>query len=189
VGRLPAYHTASIIQLEGELDIARILGRVDETHGPSATASIRSVEIHPIKGVEEISSELDSHFLGHGEVLLQAQVDIPKSRTPNRPLGRAVSELLWASCCIGAVVEPLIASVFTADGIERCLPTKCATRARAAIRTLTARIRNVGRAAGIIQSYRESSVHGDDRVDRPSASDLVNYAARVSTPLLAAAKG
>ena len=162
---------------------------IDQAHGASATASIRCVEIHPIEGIEEVSPELNPHSFGHREVLLNAQIDIRKTGAADRTLSRTVSELLRPCRRSRGVIKPLIADVFAAGRIERCLPAEYPSRACAAIRTLAAGIHVVGRAARIVQCDRESSVYRDDRVDRPSAGNLVDYAARVATPLLAAAKG
>ena len=92
------HHTASIIQFEGELYIPRVLRTVDQAHGASATASIRHVEIYPIEGIKEVSPELKPHSFGHWEVLLDAQIHIPKAGTTDRTLSGAISELLRASC-------------------------------------------------------------------------------------------
>ena len=92
------HHTASIIQFEGELYVPRVLRSIDQTHGASATASIRHVQIYPIEGIEEVSPELNPHSLGHWEVLLDAQIDIRKAGATDGTLSRAVSELLRPCC-------------------------------------------------------------------------------------------
>ena len=92
------HHTASIVQLQRKLDVTWILRSIDHPHSPSATASIGSVQIHAIEGVKEISPELDPYPLGNREILLHAQIHVPKTRTPDRSLGGTSSELFRASC-------------------------------------------------------------------------------------------
>src|SRR3982074_861847 len=75
------HHTASIIQLERKLDVTRVLRSTDNPHGPSATASIGSVQVHAIEGVEEICPKLNPYPLSNREVLLHAQIHGPKTRT------------------------------------------------------------------------------------------------------------
>src|SRR6202022_2825174 len=48
----------SIVELQRELYVARILGGIDKPHGSAATGGSRSVQIHPVEGVEEIGPEL-----------------------------------------------------------------------------------------------------------------------------------
>src|SRR5437773_833915 len=105
------HHTASIIQLQRKLNVARVLRAIDKPHGPSATASRWCVQIHAVEGVEEICPELNPYPFSNREVLLHTQIHGPKTWTTHRSLSRATSELLKARRCIRGIVEPLVADV------------------------------------------------------------------------------
>src|SRR3981081_4561354 len=103
----------SVVELQRELSVARILGGVNEPHGSAATGGSRSVQIHTVEGVEEIRPELKPRPLGKRKILLYAQIDIRKARTADRSLGGTASELLGSRRRVRAIVKPLVAAVVT----------------------------------------------------------------------------
>jgi len=70
-----AHDTRSEIELQSELNVSWILRTIDQPHVRSQSCR-RSVQVHVVESVDEVSTELESHPFCHTEVLLQAKVNI-----------------------------------------------------------------------------------------------------------------
>src|SRR5579863_10304446 len=86
------HDTASEVELQGELDVARVLRAIDQPHIASQRRS-RSIQVDAVEGVDEVGAELQPLRLGDAKVLLQTQVHVEITGSPNRSLCRTGAEL------------------------------------------------------------------------------------------------
>src|SRR5947207_14362772 len=84
------------IELEGQLDVAWILGGVDLSQ-VSAQSGCWGVEVHSVECIQEVRTELEFHTLRDVKVLLQAQVNVSVAGTTDWTLGRAIAEFTHRS--------------------------------------------------------------------------------------------
>src|SRR5579862_578049 len=182
------HDTASEVELQGELDVARGLGAVDQPHVPRGYVGRGSVQIHTVEGVDEVGPELQSLGLGDAKVLLQAQVQIEIAGPSNRSLRRAGAELADGRWGERAGIEPLIADEGASAGVKRRFSAEGVVGA-IAIRAQSARAGTRRIAAEVIQRQRETAMQRDDGVKGPSSCDRAKHLRRIGSKSLAASVG
>src|SRR5205807_10251346 len=65
----------SIVELQSELDVSGRLGAGDLSHRRTQT-HVRCVELHVVKGVDEVAAELQPEAFCHLDVFMEAQVQV-----------------------------------------------------------------------------------------------------------------
>src|SRR5271167_763624 len=163
-----------VVEFQRKLNVSWRLGTVYLSH-VGAKAHVGCVELHVVKGIDEVGPELQFEPFCELEVLMEAQVDVGIVWTADSSQLRSASTELSDRGIreVAVVREPLIAT----DSGERSLVDGAFAgdrREAVAIRPRAARERPgiVGRA---INGLREAGVEGHDWADGPAANHGVRH--------------
>lgn len=174
-----------VIELQRKLDIPWRLGSRNLPHRSSKT-HVWCVELHMVKGIDEVGPELKSEPLREQEVLVQAHVYVGVMRS-------AQSSELWSAVAkrphsgvgeVPVIGEPLVAAHscgrnrgFSSDRWEAIAIGARPSRERA------------GFVCGSLDGHREARAEGENRANRPAARDGVKHFVHVAAELLAVSDG
>src|SRR3984957_5399513 len=177
--RLPQYYNVSSeVKLQSELQLSRILTGVAHPESCSTEAEVRHREVRVVKGIQEVSTKLESHSLADREILLQADVGIDVSGANGWALSGAISKCARRGSSERTWTKPLDTLGANRLGVADGAIT---------VGTILGAVSSRGVASR--DSERETGTPGNNRCDRPVGDHRIEGPWHVVSKLFAPADG